>query len=194
MSTMPSSAQSNRYAGLLPIMLSIEAPTVCLADLQNDRFPSPRPSLGKRASLTLIRFLITFCLGIATALAWQSYGDAAREHFGWLAAQAAPAAQNGPDMIAPAVPAAPSLDQQQLNTMSLDAVRQSINRIAISQEQITRTVDQLAARQEQMGREIKKLQAISQHILYKNSKPWPRPTLAWVPTPVPRPSQARMVR
>ena len=37
-----------------------------------------RPSLGRRASRGLARFLIIFCTGVAATLAWQSYGDAAR--------------------------------------------------------------------------------------------------------------------
>ena len=37
-----------------------------------------RPSLGKRASRRLVRFLIVFSLGVGTTLAWQWYGDAAR--------------------------------------------------------------------------------------------------------------------
>src|SRR5262245_6581377 len=59
-----------------------------------------RPSLGKRALRSLARFLIIFCIGIAATLAWQSYGDAAREtiansssQLGWLAPQTAPLAQ-----------------------------------------------------------------------------------------------------
>src|SRR5882762_10222598 len=76
-------------------------------DLKNDRFSSKRPSLGKRASRALVRFLITFCIGVAATLAWQSYGDAAREmiansspQLGWLAPQAA-VAQTAPNTIAP---------------------------------------------------------------------------------------------
>jgi len=70
-------------------------------------------------------------------------------------------------VIAPAVSAAAPPDQQQLNAMSLDAVRQSIDRIATgfaaSQEQITRSVDQIApsvaANQEQMTRSIDRIAA-----------------------------------
>src|SRR5690242_1182065 len=54
-----------------------------------------RPSPRRRSS----RFLIAFCVGVAATLAWQSYGDAAREtiassypQLGWLAPQAAQAA------------------------------------------------------------------------------------------------------
>ena len=212
MSTTLSPTQSEFSEGLPPVKPSVEVPTIGPADLKNDRFPSGRPSLGRRAPLALARFLITFCIGVAATLAWQSYGDAAREmiansspQLGWLAPQAAPVAQTAPDMIAPAAPAAPSPDQQQLNPMSpdqqqlnptsldLDAVRQSVDRIAASQEQITRTVDQLAAGQEQLTREIAKLQAINQYILYKSSEPPPRPAPVPAPKPAPRPSQAPTV-
>jgi len=37
-----------------------------------------RPSLGKRASRRLVRFLTVFSIGVGTTLAWQWYGDAAR--------------------------------------------------------------------------------------------------------------------
>ncbi len=119
-------------------------------------------------------FLITFCIGVAATLGWQSYGDAAREmiassypQFGWVAPQPLSSAHNSPDVIAPAVSAAAPPDQQQLNAMSLDAVRQSIDRIATgfaaSQEQITRSVDRIApsvaANQEEMTRSIDRIAA-----------------------------------
>ncbi len=161
------------------------------ADLDNDRFPSKRPSPGKRASRALSRFVITFCIGVAATLAWQSYGDAAREmiassspQLGWLAPQAAPVAQTAPDMIAPAAPAAPSPDRQQLNAMSLGlaALRQS--------------VDQLAAGQEQMRGDITKLREAEHDILDKISPPPPRSAAAPArkPAPLTPPSQAPPVR
>ena len=59
--------------------------------------------------------LITFCVGVAATLAWQSYGDAARQNvanaypqLGWLA----------PRLEAQA---APSPDQQRLKTQHLIA-------------------------------------------------------------------------
>ena len=205
MSAMPSPAQSGFSEGSLPVKPSVEAPAIRPADLQNDRSPKRRQPLGVRGPLAIARFLITFCVGVAATLAWQSYGDAAREliassypQLGWLAPKPAPNAPNAPDMSALAVPTAPSPDQQQLNAVSLDldAMRQSVDRIAASQEQITRTVDQLAAGQEQMAREISKVQAIGQYMLYKNSDPPPRPAAgaAPAPKPVPRQSQAPTVR
>jgi len=98
----------------------------------------PVNSLVKRALLALVRFLITFASVVAATLAWQSYGDAAREmiansypQLGWLTPQAEPVAQNAPDVIALAAPATPSPDQQQSNVTSLDldAMRQSVDQI-----------------------------------------------------------------
>jgi hypothetical protein len=71
-------------------------------------------------------------------------------------------------------------------------VRQSLDRIAASQEQMTRNVSQLAAGQEQMTSEITKLQAIGQYILYKNSEP--PPPQASAPVATTRSSRARTAR
>jgi hypothetical protein len=156
MSTIKGSAH---YTGLLPVVRQTA--------LENDRLPNGQPSLRKRASRALSRFLIAFCTGVAASWAWWSYGAAAREMIAnsypqlrWLAPQAEPVAQSAPNMIALAAAATPSFDQQQLSAMSLnlDAVRQSIDRIAAGQEQIMRSIDQIAsstsAGQEQIIRSI----------------------------------------
>jgi hypothetical protein len=147
------------------------------ADSKNDNFPSIRPSRGKRAWRALARFLITFCIGVAATLAWQSYGDAAREmianssrQLSWLAPQTAPTQTPPPNKVAPTTP---SPDQQQLNAMSLGlvAMRQS--------------VDQLAAAQERMTNEITKMRAAQQEVLDKISASPPRPAAAPTHKPVP---------
>jgi hypothetical protein len=109
----------------------------------------------------LMRLLITFCIGVAVTLAWQSYGDAAREmiansspQLSWLAPQAA-VAQTAPDTIAPTTS---SIDPQQLKEMSADlaAVRQKVDQLTA----------QVAASQEQMARDFAaKLQAAEQDIV-----------------------------
>jgi hypothetical protein len=198
---MPSPIQSEISRSTLPVKKLVEVVAIDPANLKIDQPHSERPRLGKRVLLALA--LITFCIGVAATLAWQSRGDAARKaiasafpRLGWLAPQAAPATQDTPDTFVPS--AAPSLDQQLLTAvpLDLDAVRQSVDhiaagqeqmtrsveRIAASQEQMARTVGQLTAGQEQLTREITKLQAIEQYILYKNSEPP-------APKPGPRPSQ-----
>src|SRR5260370_13058762 len=197
MSAMSNPTQSESSADPTPANPSVEAPAVCAVDLKKDRFPNGRSALGKRVLVGLVRFLIMFCIGVAATLAWQSYGDAARERIassypqlGWLALQAAPIARSAPDTIGLAAQAAPSPDQQRINAMSLDldAVRQNIDRITTTQEQITRRVDQLTAGEEQMTREITKIQAVEQSIPYKKSEPPPRPTPAPAPPPLPPPA------
>jgi hypothetical protein len=205
MSAMPSPAQSEFSEGSLTIKPSSDVPTIHPADLKHDQFPSGRRSFAKRAPLALVRFLITFCIGVGATLAWQSYGDTARElianaspQLAWLAPPAAPVVQDAADPAAPAeaTAPAPSPDQPQLGAVSLDldSVRQGVDRIATSQEQISRTIGQLVAGQEQMTREIAKLQAIEQYILYKNSEPPARPAPAGPARPATRPSQAPAAR
>ena len=174
-----SSTRSEFSAGRRATKPSVD-PTLQPAELKNDGFSSKR-AVGRKPSLApLARFLVTLCIGVAATLVWQSYGDAAREmivsaspQLGWLAPQAAPVARTAPDVIAPAAPATPSPDQQQLNAMllGLAAVRQS--------------VDQLAAGQEQMTGDIAKLQTAAQGILDKISAPPPRPAGATARKPAP---------
>src|ERR1700686_4957095 len=47
------------------------------ADLNN--VPTDRPSLGRRISRNIARFLVTACIGVAATLAWQSYGGTAKQ-------------------------------------------------------------------------------------------------------------------
>ena len=120
-SAMPSLAQSKLYEGLLPVEPSVEA--VRPTDPKNDPSPSGWPLLGKLAPLAFARYQIAFFIGVAATLAWQSYGDAAREmiansypQLGWVAPQPAPTAQNARDVVALAAPTAPSPDQQQCHS------------------------------------------------------------------------------
>src|SRR5579871_6386535 len=135
-------------------------------DRKNDRLSNRRQPRGKRGSHRFVRFLITFCVGVAAALAWQSYGDAAREtiagaypQLAWLAPQGASLAQAAPDTAAPAEPAAAAPDPQELKAMSVDlaAVRQSVDQLAA----------QLAAGNQQIAGDIASLQAAQQAILRK---------------------------
>jgi hypothetical protein len=125
-----------------------------------------------------MRFLIAVCVGVAATLAWQSYGDAARQiaansypQLSWLAPADA-AAQTAPAAIAPAIA---TLDQQELKMMSRDlaALRQR--------------VDQLAAGQERMAR-------AQQEMLGNISAPAPQPVAAPARKPVAPPAQAAPVR
>jgi hypothetical protein len=170
---MLSSTQPEFITASLLVKPSAEAAAVRPADLKNDQSSNRRSSVGKRAPLAFTRHLVTFFIGVAAAVAWQTYGDAARHLIALAAAS--------PDQQLNAVP--PDLD---LLRRSIDALATGIT---TTQEQIARSVDQLVAGQEQMTHEIAKLQAVEQYVLYKKSDSPMRPAPAQVPKPVLRPSQ-----
>jgi hypothetical protein len=129
----------------------------------------------------MMRFLITFCVGVFATLAWQSYGDAARERIansypqlGWLAPEAA-VAQTAPATIVPPIT---SPDQQEFKAMSSDlaALRQRVDQIAAGQDRIARDI-------------TVKLQAAEQDILDKLSAPPPQQAAAPARKSVPPPLQ-----
>jgi hypothetical protein len=157
-----------------------------------DNFPSKLSSLRKRASRAFARFLVTFFIGVAATLAWQFYGDAAREmiassspQLGWLAPQAAPVAQSA--LVAP------SPDQEQFKAMlfGLAGVRQRVDQIAA---QIAAGQEQIMRSQERLTSDITKLQAIEQDILDKVPAPPQQPAAAPARKPVPPAAQASGVR
>jgi hypothetical protein len=163
---MPSPTQSEISRGALPVKKLVEVISIDPANLRIDKSQSERPRLGKRVLFGLAA--ITFCIGVAATLAWQSRGDATRKaianelpRLGRLAPQAAPVTQNTPDIVPPTVSTAPSPDQQQFIAMplDLDAMRQSVDQIATGQGQMTRSVGQIAASQEQMVRMVNQLTA-----------------------------------
>jgi len=164
-----------------------------------------------------LKTLLAAWVGATATLAWLSYGDAARRiiassypKLDWLAPRLATIAHRAPDTNGLAAQVVPSPDQQRLKAMSLEleAMRQSVDRIAATQEQITqhidelttgqeqmthnvdqltagreqmaRDVDQITAGQEQIIREITKPRAVEQQILHRNPEPasWPAPALA----------------
>jgi hypothetical protein len=138
-----------------------------------------KPSFGKRASRAFIRYLIACCVGVGGTLAWQTYGDAARQtvatwgaEHGWPMAwlspgevvnanpprpertQAAPVAQAAPETAGGS-----SSDLQQLKTMTLG--------MAATLTTMRERIEQLAADQQQTTGDIAKLQAAEQEIRHK---------------------------
>jgi hypothetical protein len=156
------SPSTGRWLAKLPIAMRADRP----AELNDDLIRAGRPSRRRRLLVAATRVAATFCIGVAATLAWQPYGDAARmmianasPQLGWLAPPVAPgvaAVASGPQLRA-----ALSSD--------LDMVRERIDRIAITQEQITRVVAQLTVGQEQIAKEIEKVREVEQYLLYKTS-------------------------
>jgi hypothetical protein len=146
----------------------------------------------RRASEVFGRYLVAICLGVAVTLAWQPYAEATKQiiatrapelgwspeakqmiagwvqQLGWTKPPVentpAPVAQTAPETIAPT--AAPSLDPEQ--------VQQMTQRLAL----LRQTVEQLASTQNQMAHEITRLQAADVEILLKLPAPPPAPIAA----------------
>jgi hypothetical protein len=138
----------------------------------------------------LMRLLITFCIGVAVTVAWQSYGDAARQmiansspQLGWLAPQDVVAETTSPMTAA----TASSPDQQQLREMSAE--------LATVREKVDQLAAQVAAGQEEMARDLAtKLQAAEEDILNKISITPQQPAAASARKPTPPPLQVPPIR
>jgi len=168
MNSTLSSARSRFSAGAAKPSVDaslISADQNVSADQKNDWF-SIKGQLFDRRILLASALLFMFCIGVATALIWQS--------------SRGPIASNLQGVLGPA--ASSSNLEQQLDAMSsgLAAVRQSI--------------DELASGLGQMRRDITNLQTAEQALFDKISETPPRPTAAQPPKSVPRPPQAPPVR
>ena len=120
-------------------------------DFKNDHLGIDRPSISRRMFRALVRFSIAVLIGVGATLAWQSYGDEARE-----------AVRNWAPSLVWLLPATTPKSMQQLEpiTRDLAAVRSSL--------------EQLAVKQEQMAQNIATLQAVvEQDIKQKMSSPLP---------------------
>jgi len=156
-----------KVGGLLRVRDAAHQPDVAGLDaMAGSALDEIRPSLGKRASRGLVRFLIVFSIGVCATLAWQWYGDAARAMIAtsWpqlssLAPETASVPQAAPEQTAAASQATASPELQQLKEdlaqlkqelqelkeipAALASLRQSVDRLAGSQQQIVGTIAKL---------------------------------------------------
>ena len=164
-----------------------------------DRLLAIESEMKKRGSRGF-RYLVAICIGVAGTLAWQSYGEVPKQiiatrapelgsSLGWTKpavelestavqpsvpeTQVATVVQTLPAAVVPKAPTASSIDPEQVHQIALDlgALRQ--------------TVDQLAASQDQMVHQIDTLQTSNQEILTSNQE-----ILEKIPAPPPPPPPA----
>jgi hypothetical protein len=173
---MQSTDVDDRHHDTAPLAPEWPSVDVQSRGFENDRLAGGRPSIVRRVLRSLARFFIAVLIGVGATLAWQSYGDMAREmlstqvpSLSWLSvstttptpdaegstqkpagSQSAPIAQTAP----PAAAATTSeLTQLEPIAHDLAAMRQSL--------------EQLAAKQEQMAQNIAAMQAAEQDIRKK---------------------------
>ncbi len=169
-------ATSDQRTGIRPVKPSIHPPRS--SNLKDDQVASDRPSVGRRIFRTVSQFLIVVLIGVGATLAWQSYGDAAREMviaraptLAWLLSVST--------TRSPAVAAT-----------SLDPVQQ-LGPLASNLDFVRRSVEQLAAKQDQMAQNIATLQAVEEDIRQKMSYTPPSPSQQAASIPQPKPPQPR---
>jgi hypothetical protein len=144
---------------------------------ENDHLASERPSTIRRMLRSLTRFCIAVLIGVGVTLAWQSYGDKAREvlstqvpPLGWLSvsattltsdgqgpAQDAAVPQSAPLPQAPAPAAAattPEFTQLEPMARDLAAMRRSLEQLAVKQEQMAQNIAALQAAQQDIRKKI----------------------------------------
>ncbi len=157
------------------------------AALSDDPSPTDRPSLGRRASRDIARFLATACIGVVATLTWQSYGGTAKEmiassapQLSWLSSLPAidPPSGRGIAVEEPSPPAVQASAPQpasapQAASAPAGAVRRRPPPPLPSFSSWPRLQDlrrraakcrALAAGQEQMARDIAKLETAGQDI------------------------------
>lgn len=141
----------------------------------------------RRPLRAFFRFLLTVGVGVSGTLAWQAFGDTARERaaaaypqqlgFLALARRAAaptptPAAAASTTVGAAAPVATPSQQQLAAVSISLADIRRSVETLAA---QVASNEQQAASNQQQMAADIARLQASEQDVLAKLATPPPRP-------------------
>jgi hypothetical protein len=172
----------------------------------------------RRALRTLVRYLVAMCIAIAGTLAWQSYGEAAKQiiattapELGW-----SPEAKQmiaswvqqrgwtnpppaGPETSAVRLPVAETRQATPVAQTAAEAAApktpatpsvdlEQVQQIMQGLTALQHTVEQLAAAQDQMARQITSLQASDSEILKRVPAPPPLPPIA----PARKPMQPTM--
>ena len=164
----------------------------------HDRLGAIEKETKRRGSRGLARYLVALLIGVAATLAWQSYGDAAKQviatrapELGWspeakqmiaswtLGWTKPPVVESKAAPVAQTAPIATSLDPEK--------VRQMAQNLA----EVRETVQELAAGQNQVTREIDKLESAVVEILMKMPEPPPQPPAAPARKPMPVPPSSR---
>jgi hypothetical protein len=122
----------------------------------------------------VVRFFIAILIGVGATLAWQSYGDEAKEmvrtwapSLGWLLPSSTKLPQDAQVSTASFVTSAEVEQQFKPVALDLSNVRRRIDQLAIR-------LEDLAARQEKMAQDVAILPVIEQDVREKLS-PTPQP-------------------
>ena len=185
-----------------------------LGDETSDRVRAMASRTKRRSSRGFARFLVAICIGVAATLAWQSYGEAAKQMFaakapelgwspetkqmianwveqlGWTKPAASPAVRSSATETLQAAPVAQTAPAAVAPSVpvapSIDPAE--VHQIAMDLTALRQTVAQITAGQDQIAREVDRLRAANQAILVKIPEPPPPPPIAAAPAVTGRPA------
>jgi hypothetical protein len=151
-----------------------------------------KPSLFRRGSRAFIRFLFAVGIGVAGTLAWQAYGENAKQTVAnWAAQQGWPLpwlsdrAADEPGPPAPSATQTAARSAAEPAAPAVSSLEQKVEAITNSLAAVQQRVEQLAAGQEQMAGDIAKLHAAEQEIRHQIAAIPPRPAAAPAAKPTP---------
>jgi hypothetical protein len=170
----------------------------------------------KRSSRGFTRFLVAICIGVAGTLAWQSYGQAAKQmlaakapELGWspeskqmIANWVEQLGWTKPPVTSESTAVHPSVSEAQVATVAQTVPAavapqapatppidpKQVHQIVVDLTALRQTVEQIAAGQDQMARKVDRLQAADQEILVKIPESPPPPPVAAAPAVAGRPA------
>ncbi len=171
----------------------------------DDRIGAIENQTKKRSSRGFTRYLLAICIGVAATLAWQSYGEAAKQLFavkapelGWspetkqtIANWVEQLGWTKPPVASESTAVHPSVSEAQVATVAQTVPAavpppapatppidpEQVHQIVVDLTALRQTVERIAAGQDQMARKVDRLQAANQEILVKIPEP-PPPSLA----------------
>jgi hypothetical protein len=202
--------QQDGAASLVPEWPSaVEAQSL---EFENYHRVTSRPSIVRRMLRSLARFSIAVLIGVGATLAWQSYGDEARDmlstqvpSLSWLSVStmtltrdrqgstqnvAVPQSAPVPQTVAPAAAAATAPESAQLEPIARDlaAMRHSLEQLTVTQEQMAQNITALQAAEQDIRKKMAS-RPLAQTISAQPRKP-PKPPANSAPAqspPVPPP-------
>jgi hypothetical protein len=170
-------------------------------------------SCGRRAFRATTRFVISALVGVVATLAWQSYGDAAKQELAtrfpqlpsWtsirtdrtphqitLEGSALPATPSDSTSVEPIAPvkttiasAASAADRELLEILgsNVAAVRQQLEQFAAKQEQMVQDVANLQSADQEMNRKVERLLLLGHTERPEHRRTPPLPPLRTLPRP-----------
>jgi|SRR5262245_3073916 len=147
------------------------------AAVKNAESSPKKRSVERRPMRAIVRFFIAILIGVGATLAWQSYGDEAKEmartsapSLAWLLPSSTSSPRDAQVSAAALLTSAEVAQQLKPVAVDLSNVRQRIDQLAIR-------LEQLAARQEKMAQDVAILPAIEQDVREKLPPP-PQPRTA----------------